>query len=89
MHKNFLQKNFENIQRNFYGSDGFGEERLPLSPSGYAAGSRGCVNCIRQDLSENNFGRDTSCMATISDALRANKGLHTLILASTYSFTTI
>jgi len=42
MHKTF-RKSFENIHRNFYGSDGFGEERLPLSPSGYAAGSRGCV----------------------------------------------
>jgi len=39
----------------------------------------GCVFC--KDLSENNLGRDSAISLSISDALRVNTGLETLILA--------
>ena len=49
------------------------------------------VTCwlLVQDLSENNLGRDTSISRAIGDALRANIGVETLILArTTYTLST-
>ena len=36
---------------------------------------------VRQDLSENDLGRDTSISLAVGDALRINTGLRTLLLA--------